>query len=189
VQQENGRTVSVVGRLVVGTSGSPGSLQALRYAENLARAHNAVLIPVIAWELPGGDRAQRIGSSHELGKACREIACRQLRDALIAVWGEVPGDPLVQPRVERGPAGWVLVNLACQPDDVLVVGAGRRGALARLAFSKVSRYCVARAGCPVVAVPPPALARELSHGRLAWAFRRRSMTPERVLGDQGRPAA
>ena len=181
--------MSAVGRLIVGTSGSPGSLQALRYGEGLARAHHAVLIPVIAWELPGGDRAHRIGTSHELGKACREIACQQLRDALIGVWGEVPADPLVQPRVERGPAGWVLVNLACQPDDVLVVGAGRRDALARLAFSKVSRYCVARAQCPVVAVPPPDLTRELSHGRLAWAFRRRSMTPEQVLGDPGRPAA
>ena len=83
----------------------------------------------------------------------------------------------------------MLVNLACQPDDVLVVGTGRRGALGRLAFSKVSRYCVARAQCPVVAVPPPDLAGELSHGRLAWAFRRRSMTPEQVLGDRGRPAA
>jgi hypothetical protein len=88
-----------VDRLIVGTSGSPGSLQALRYGENLARAHHAVLIPVIAWELPGGDHTQRIGSSHELAKACREIACRQLQDALIAVWGEVPDDPLVQPRV------------------------------------------------------------------------------------------
>jgi nucleotide-binding universal stress UspA family protein len=177
-----------VGRLIVGTSGSPGSLQALRYGENLARAHNAVLIPVIAWELPGGDRSQRVGSSHELGKACRGTGCRQLRDALAAVWGEVPDDPMVQPRVERGPAGRVLVNLACQPDDVLVVGAGRRGALGRLVFSEVSRYCVAHARCPVVAVPPPALARELSHGRLVWAFRHRSLTLERVLGDRGRPA-
>ena len=126
--------MSGVGRLVVGTSGSPGSLQALRYGEGLARAHHAVLIPVIAWELPGGDRAHRIGLSRELGKACREIACQQLRDALIGAWGEVSDDPLVQPRVERGPAGWVLVNLACQPDDVLVVGTGRRGALAGWPF-------------------------------------------------------
>ncbi len=95
-----------VGRLIVGTSGSPGSLNALRYGEVLARAHVAVLIPVFAWELPGGDRGQRIGPSYELGKACRELACRELRDALIAVWGEVPDDPLVQPHVERGPAGW-----------------------------------------------------------------------------------
>ncbi len=178
-----------VDRLIVGTSGSPGSLQALRYGENLARAHHAVLIPVIAWELPGGDRSHRVGPSHELGKACQELASRQLRDALIAVWGEVPDDPLVQPRAERGPAGWVLVNLACRPDDVLVVGAGRRGRLGRLVFSKVGRYCVAHAQCPVMAVPPPALACEFGHGRLARVFWRRSLTPERVLGDQGRPAA
>ncbi len=56
-----------VGRLIVGTSGSPGSLHALRYGEVLARAHDAVLIPVIAWELPGGDRPYRMGPSGELG--------------------------------------------------------------------------------------------------------------------------
>jgi nucleotide-binding universal stress UspA family protein len=177
-----------VGRLIVGTSGSPGSLQALRYGEVLARAHGAVLIPVIAWELPGGDRPYRPGPSCELSQACRELACKQLRDALIAVWGEMPDNPLVQPHVERGPAGWVLVNLACCPDDVLVLGAGCRGALGRLAFSKVSRYCLAHAQCPVLAVPPPALARELKHGRLARTFWRRSLTAEQVLSEQGRPA-
>ena len=78
---ETGCTVFGVGRLIVGTSGSPGSLRALRYGEGLARAHDAVLIPVIAWELPGGDRAHRIGPSYELEKACRELASQQLRDA------------------------------------------------------------------------------------------------------------
>jgi nucleotide-binding universal stress UspA family protein len=178
-----------VGRVLVGTSGSPGSLHALRYGEGLARAHDAALIPVIAWEVPGGDRAYRAGSSRELGKACRDLACQRLRDALMAVWGEVPGDPWLQPHVEHGPAGWVLVNLASRPDDVLVVGAGRRGTLGRLAFSKVSRYCLARAQCPIIAIPPPALACELGHGRLAWAFWRRSLTPEQVLRDHDRPAA
>jgi nucleotide-binding universal stress UspA family protein len=184
-----GRPVFGIARLIVGTSGSPGSLQALRYGEALARAHDAALIPVIAWELPGGDRSYRISGSRELGKACQEIASGQLRDALIAVWGQVPDDPLVQPRVERGPAGWVLVNLACRPDDVLVVGAGRRSPLGRLACSRVSRYCLAHARCPVIAVPPPDLVRELGHGRLARVLWRRSLTPERVLGEQGRPAA
>jgi len=177
-----------IGRLIVGTSGSPGSLHALRYGEVLARAHDAALIPVLAWEIPGDNRG-RIQPASELGRACRDLACQRLREALIAVWGEVPDDPLVQPHVERGPAGWVLVNLACRPDDVLVVGAGRRGALGRLAFSRVSGYCVAHAQCPVMAVAPPALARELGRGRLAWAIRRRSLTPERVLHDRDRPAA
>ena len=33
-------------RVIVGASGSPGSLQALRYAEELARGHHATLMPV-----------------------------------------------------------------------------------------------------------------------------------------------
>jgi nucleotide-binding universal stress UspA family protein len=154
-------------RLIVGTSGSPGSLQALRYGEVMARAHHAVLVPVIAWELPGGGRGQRMGPSGELKQACRDLAGQRL----------------------RGPAGWVLVNLACRPGDVLVVGAGRRGALARLAYSAVSRYCLAHARCPVIAIPPPALARELGHGRLAWVVWQRPLTPEKILRDQGKPAA
>jgi len=117
--------VAGVGRVIVGTSGSPGSLQALRYGEALARAHDVVLLPVLAWELPGGDYAERVQSSGELRQVWQNLACRQLRDALMAVWGKVPDDPRVQPHLERGPAGWVLVNLACHPGDVLVVTASR----------------------------------------------------------------
>ena len=161
----------------------------MRYGEVLARAHGAVLIPVLAWELPGGDYAERVQPSGDLRLEWQRLACERLRDALIAAWGEVPGDPLIQPHIERGPPGWVLVNLACRPGDVLVVGAGRRGALARMAFSRVSRYCLAHAGCPVLAIPPPALARELRHGRLAWVFWHRPLTPEQILRDQPKPAA
>ncbi len=181
--------MSGIGRLIVGTSGSPGSLQALRYGEGVARAHGAVLIPVLAWELPGGEYAVRVQPPGELRQEWRNLAGRRLRDALVAVWGEVPGDPLVQPHLERGPAGWVLVNLARRPGDVLVVGAGRRGALARMAFSRVSRYCLAHAQCPVVAIPPPALARELRHARLTWVFWHRPLTPEQILRDQPKSAA
>jgi nucleotide-binding universal stress UspA family protein len=180
--------VSGVGRVIVGTSGSPGSLGALRYGEGLARAHGAVLIPVLAWELPGGDYAERVQPSGELRQVWQQLACQRLRDALIAVWGEVPDDPLVEPHLERGPAGWVLVNLARRPGDVLVVGAGRRSVAAQLVFSKVSRYCLARAQCPVLAIPPPALAHDLRHGRLAWLFWHRPLTPEQILHDQPKPA-
>ena len=106
-----------------------------------------------------------------------------------AAWGEIPDDPPVRPLVQRGEAGWILVALACCPGDLLVVGAGRRGALARLVAGKVSRYCLAHAKCPVVAVPPPALAREIGHGPLGWAFWQRTLTADRVLRDQGRAAA
>ena len=46
-------------RVIVGASGSPASLQALRYAEEMARASDALLIPVLAWVPPGGDLADR----------------------------------------------------------------------------------------------------------------------------------
>lgn len=177
--------MSGVGRVIVGASGSPGSLQALRYGEAVARSHHAALIPVLAWQPPGGDHCP----DPYLRQECREHACQRLMSALVAVWGEVPGDPLVQPCVERGPAGWVLVNTACCPGDLLMVGAGRRGRLARMARSRVTGYCVAHARCPVATVPPPALARDLGHGPLAWVFWHRSLTPDEVLRDQGRPVA
>jgi nucleotide-binding universal stress UspA family protein len=178
-----------IGRLIVGASGSPGSLQALRYAEGLAHAHGAVLIPVLAWQPPGGDRDEWIPASAELRRACLELARQRLRDALLAVWGEVPRDSRVQPRIERGSAGLVLVSLACCPGDVLVIGAGRRARLARVASSGVSRYCLAHARCPVLAVPPPALAGELRRARPPWVFWHRQLTPQQILGDQPRSAA
>jgi nucleotide-binding universal stress UspA family protein len=179
--------MSGVDRVIAGTSGSPGSLRALRYAEVVARAHDAALIPVIAWVPPEGDRAPQPHSGH-LRQVWQDMACQRLRDALIAVWGEVPDDPRVQPHVERGAAGWVLVNIACRPGDLLVVGAGRRGALARTVSCRVSRYCMAHAQCPVLTVPPAALAQETRHGPHAWAFWHRTLTPARVLQDPARPA-
>lgn len=84
--------------------------------------------PMIAWEPPGGDRDKRFQNSGPLRQVCRDLACQRLRDALLAVWGEIPSGPLVQPRIARGPAGRVLVDLAHCPGDVLIVGGGRCGA-------------------------------------------------------------
>ena len=153
--------MSGIRRVIVGTSGSPGSLQALRYAEELARTHDAILIPVLAWVPPGGDLADRRAPCGYLRRVWAEDACQRLQDALHAAWGEIPAGPSVEPLVERGEAGRILVSIACYPGDLLVVGAGRRGALARVISGKVSRYCLAHAHCPVLAVPPPALAEEL----------------------------
>jgi nucleotide-binding universal stress UspA family protein len=181
--------VSGVRRVIVGASGSPGSLRALRYAEELARAHDATLIPVLAWEPPGGDVADRRTPSGYLRRIWQEDACQRLRDTLRAAWGGVPGYPPVRPVVQRGESGRVLVSVACQPGDLLVVGSGHRGLLARLVSGRVSRYCLAHSLCPVLAIPPPALVREVAHGPLAWAFWHRTLTPDSVLRDRGRAAA
>jgi nucleotide-binding universal stress UspA family protein len=51
--------VPAVLRIIVGASGSPGSLRALRYAQHLARDYDATLVPVLAWLPPCGDLADR----------------------------------------------------------------------------------------------------------------------------------
>jgi nucleotide-binding universal stress UspA family protein len=162
-------------------------LRALRHAELLARAHEVLLIPVIAWSPPGGDRGACTAPG-ELRRVWQDMTCQRLQDALIAVWGDMPDDPMVQPQVERGAAGWVLVSVACRPDDMLVLGAGRRGVRVRLVPRAVSRYCLAHARCPVLIVPPDALAREIGHSRLARALWRRGLTPAGVVRDEPRPA-
>lgn len=180
--------MSGVRRVIVGTSGSPGSLRALRYAEDLARAHDATVIPVLAWVPPGGDIADRRYPCGYLRRIWNEDAWRRLRDALYAAWGEIPGYPPVRPLAQRGEAGSVLVRMSCCPGDLLVVGAGRRHALPRPVSGRVRRYCVAHALCPVLVVPPPALAQEAGHGPRAWAFWRRTLTPDHVLRDWGKAA-
>ena len=51
--------------------------------------------------------------------------------------------------------------------------------------ARVSRYCLAHAQCPVVAVPPGLLAQQAGRGLHGWPFRRRAMTVDRLLRDGG----
>jgi nucleotide-binding universal stress UspA family protein len=171
-----------IARVIAGTGGSPGSLAALRYADTLACAHKAVLVPVLAWTPPCVERC-----GYPLPE-WHDTACERLRDALLAVWGEIPASPLITPQVKQGPTGWVLVRIACQPGDILVIGAGRRGALRRKTRCSVSRYCAARARCPVVMVPPPELVREARLRRIARELTHRTLTTERILRDLNQPA-
>jgi nucleotide-binding universal stress UspA family protein len=176
-------------RVIVGASGSPGNLCALRYAEHLARATGATLIPVHAWIPPGGDLADRRCPSVYLRRVWSEDAWQRLREALGAAWGQLPADLDIKPCVERGEPGPVLTAIAYQPDDALVIGTGRRGTLAHLFSGRVSRHCLAHAQVPLVAIPPPTLASHLRHSPLRWMFWHRPLTPDGVLNDRGKTAA
>ena len=158
-------------RIVVGASGSPGSIRALRYAEDLARVSQALLIPVLAWTPPGGDLAERRGASTELRRVWDEAARQRLRAALDAAWAGLPDGLSVRTVVTRGEPGPVLVDIACSEDDLLVVGAGRRILWSRLRRGCVTRYCLRHSQCPVLAVPPAVLSR--GTGLRGWAFRHR----------------
>ena len=163
-------------RIIIGTSGTPGSLQALRYAAAIARDSDATLVPVLAWLPPGGDLADRRQPSGYLRQVWRDAAWLRMWSALELAWGGIsPAGRPAEPRVLRGEPGEVLVAAACEPDDLLVVGAGRRGAVRHAISSRVSRYCLAHAACPVVAVPPADLDHAAGRGLRGWAFRHRAL--------------
>ncbi|MFJ8062296.1 universal stress protein [Streptomyces sp. NPDC096142] len=148
-------------RVVVGVSGSTGSLAALHRAVREARRTDAGLLAVLAWEPPGGELAHgRSLSALPVARLRRDAADRLLA-VLDAAFGTAgPGVPF-QGLVVRGTAGRALVETADRPDDLLVVGPGPRGPL-RALFPSVTRYCVAHACCPVLTVPPSPLESELA---------------------------
>ncbi|WP_262056454.1 universal stress protein [Streptomyces sp. STR69] len=177
--------MSSAGRLraVVGVSGSPGSLAALHRAVREARRTGAEVLAVLAWELPGGELAHRRSPLALPLADLRRDAGERLLAAVDAAFGDPgPGVPF-QGLVVRGTAGRALVDTADRPDDLLVIGAGPRGALRGL-WPSVTRYCVAHAGCPVLTVPPSPLEGELAalHRRIAL----RRAVDARELTDGGR---
>jgi nucleotide-binding universal stress UspA family protein len=166
-------------RVIVGVTGSVGNLQALRRAMAEARLRGTALVAVHAWLPPGGEMADRRFSVPELRQVWHDAAWRRVWDAFDAAFGGVPADTEVEVLVTRGEPGRVLVRTADQEDDLLVIGAGRRGALRRLLPRRVCRYCVSHAACPVLIVPPSRLAREMEHRWHAWLVRRRALLPGR----------
>jgi nucleotide-binding universal stress UspA family protein len=170
--------VPTVRRIIVGVQGSLGSLQALRFAADEARQRNVPLLAVTAWIPPGGDLAERRHSSPYLRKIWREAAWERLWAAFETGLGGVPADLRVETQAVRGEPGPVLVEVANQPDDLLIIGTGRRAGFGRMMRKSVSRYCLAHARCPVLAVPPSALMDEMSHPLHSWRVRRRELTPD-----------
>ena len=168
--------MSDICRVITGVSGSPRNLPALRYAAALACGDGALLILVLTWVPPGGELADRRCPSRYLRQEWEHAAWERLHDAVNAALGSVPADVATEPLVVRGEAGPVLVRAASRAGDLLVIGTGRRGTAGRLAGGKVSRYCLARAGCPVLAVPPSPLDLQARHGLHGWAFRHRGLS-------------
>lgn len=166
-------------RVVVGVSGSPGSLTALRRAADEARRRGAELWPVLAWQPPEGHLAdRRVPAPGLLLGECKRQAAEQLLAALCDVFGgagpKLPGRVLL---VEGAP-GPALVQTADRAGDILVVGAGGRGLWRRVLWPSVGRYCLAHADCPVLAVPPSPL-----EAALAEAHRRNILGLRLDTGD------
>jgi len=145
-------------RIIVGVSGSLSGLSALHRAVEEARRREAVLVPVLAWHPVGGEFAYRSRPCPPLLAVWEQAARKRLDTAFEQCFGGYPADLRIHPAVVRDEQpGHALVQIADRPGDVLVVGTGRQGRLARLFHGAVSRHCLAHARCAVTAVPPSEL--------------------------------
>jgi nucleotide-binding universal stress UspA family protein len=170
--------VTTFSRVIVGVSGSPGCLPAVRYAAGVAHAHATPLVPVLAWQPPGGDLAERSHPAPALRNLWAEAAGRRLQATLMVAFGGLPPDIPITAKIVRGEPGKSLVETASDPGDLLVIGTGRRPGIGRVLHASVSRYCLAHAACPVLAVPPSPLDTEMRRFSLrAWAIRHRQLSP------------
>lgn len=164
-------------RVVVGVSGTPGSLTALRRAAVEARHRGAELWAVLAWDAPGAGVGGRHCVSFDSSlPLCRVDAEGRLRAALTTAFGPAGAGVPVAGRAVRGTPGAVLVDTARDQDCLLVVGTGPRGVLHRCLWPSVARHCLAHAPCPVLAVPPSPLRNEQA------AFHRRNASRLRPAG-------
>jgi hypothetical protein len=94
---------------------------------DLARQHDAILVPLLAWSPPGGDLADRKSPDPQLRQLWKDDAWQRLHETLGTAFGGFPDGVRTWPLVLCGPAGQVLVKSASATSDLLVIGAGRRG--------------------------------------------------------------
>ncbi|MGW4649104.1 universal stress protein [Kitasatospora sp. NPDC004289] len=149
-------------RIVVGVSGSLGSLAALHRAVAEARWTGSELLAVLAWLPQGGEAGYRRAPCPPLLTVWEESATARLAEALEAAFGD--GGPVgvrLRSCVVRGETARALALFADRPDDLVVVGAGSGSLLRRGLRASVPAECLKRAVCPVLAVPRPSLQREL----------------------------
>ena len=152
---------SLPGRVVVGVGHSLGAYQALRYAVVEARRRHADLLAVRTYRSTGYGQSP-------LPADCVAGAARAVVEAAFAeALGGAPRDLSVEVIVRDGHAARTLVGTANRESDLIVIGGCGTRRRTRLRSTAIARFCAREAGCPVVIVPPNALARLAHADRLA----------------------
>jgi nucleotide-binding universal stress UspA family protein len=146
-------------RILVGLDGSEGSAAALHWAIDLAKAVDAEIVAVHAFEVPTPVIAPETGVPVGLGVDEVEVE-RTLREtaeqAFVTDWSALLEEAGVRYRrlLEEGPPGEVLLEVAeRERPGLLVIGRRGRGALAALLAGRVSEHLVHRSRIPVTVVP------------------------------------
>lgn len=131
--------------IVVGVDGSAGSVEALRWAINYARATKAEVHALMAWELPTTYGYAPTYDDFDWAKAAQQ----KLDQAVDPQRDSVK----LSTELVHGCAADVLIK-ASQDADLLVVGSRGHGTVAGLLLGSVSQHCVHHSACPVLVVPP-----------------------------------
>jgi nucleotide-binding universal stress UspA family protein len=93
---------------------------------------------------------------------------RQIDDAFAEALGGFPEGIELHRVLMFPPVAGALVRQAGCERDLLVVGSSGRGAWRSFWFGSVSRACVRRSRCPVLAVPAPQMPRTARRRRPWW---------------------
>ncbi len=135
--------------VVCGVDGSEQSRRAFHEAVRLARALDARLDVVMAWQ---PSTSMYDAYFPDPGRAPKVVALGILEDALHAEFGDERPE-WVTLHAEPGHAGKVLVA-ASHNAELLVVGSRGLSELASPFLGSVSLYCTTQAACPVLVVRP-----------------------------------
>lgn len=138
-------------RIVVGVDGSPGSINALRWALGQARRTGARLQLVNAWSYPYSVAPMAIAIPMPTTDEMAHVASSTLKSAM----EDLGGDSLevdVEYTIVEGSAAEALVNAAAGA-ALLVVGSRGLGGFSRLLLGSVSHHAAHHTPCPIVIVP------------------------------------
>jgi nucleotide-binding universal stress UspA family protein len=135
--------------IVVGVDGSDASVEALKWAQELALPLGARLVALACWDYPPVYDGYVAMGIHDFDVRAGEI----LKETVDKAFGtETP--PNVEARLEQGRPRHTLID-ASRSADMLVVGRRGHGGFGGLLLGSVSSACVAHAHCPVLVVHTP----------------------------------
>ena len=139
-----------IGRIVVGTDGSPAAAAAVRWAQREAVLWDAELVLAHVWEYPYPVDVQRsVGTAELMERDAQEL----LANAATGTDAQIRVPDKLQVRLMRGAPAPALIDEAAGA-DLLVVGARGRGAIRSALLGSTSSYAIHHARCPVVIVHP-----------------------------------
>ncbi|BEP15782.1 hypothetical protein acdb102_40930 [Acidothermaceae bacterium B102] len=127
--------------IVVGIDGSPQSIDVLRWAVDQAKATDADITAVMAWQAT-------VGYGYIDVQSVRDSAQKSLQDVVNTV---TDAEVSVTSEFIEGYPSTVLLE-ASHSADLLVVGNRGHGGFTGMLLGSVSTQCVHHATCPVVVV-------------------------------------